>query len=120
MERRFGVCYDFRNPPDSGIPMPSLYAQALEQISVAQPARYYRMEPKRKQYDSGLQTFAWPRGEVIDPLGLSVDALFARVRAGDVYIPALVSTREPAGPSCTISRRASSVATTRPMRSATP
>lgn len=30
--RRFGVCYDFRNPPDSGIAMPDLYAQALEQI----------------------------------------------------------------------------------------
>ena len=31
--RRFGVCYDFRNPPDSGIPMPDLYAQALDQIA---------------------------------------------------------------------------------------
>jgi len=29
---RFGVCYDFRNPPDSGIAMPDLYQQALEQI----------------------------------------------------------------------------------------
>ena len=29
---RFGVCYDFRNPVDSGIAMPDLYAQALEQI----------------------------------------------------------------------------------------
>ena len=29
---RFGVCYDFRNPPDSGIAMPDLYAQALQQI----------------------------------------------------------------------------------------
>ncbi len=71
-------------------------AGALEEMRVAQPARYYRMEPKRKQYDPGLQTFAWPRGEVIDPLGLSIDALFARVRAGDVYIPALVSTGAPA------------------------
>ncbi len=33
LEPRFGVCYDFRNPPDSGIAMPSLYSQALEQIS---------------------------------------------------------------------------------------
>ena len=32
MQRRFGVCYDFRNPPDSGIAMPDLYAQAIEQI----------------------------------------------------------------------------------------
>lgn len=29
---RFGVCYDFRNPVDSGISMPDLYQQALEQI----------------------------------------------------------------------------------------
>jgi len=32
MQPRFGVCYDFRNPPDSGIAMPDLYAQALAQI----------------------------------------------------------------------------------------
>jgi alkanesulfonate monooxygenase SsuD/methylene tetrahydromethanopterin reductase-like flavin-dependent oxidoreductase (luciferase family) len=31
-ERRFGVCYDFRNPPQAQQPMPDLYAQALEQI----------------------------------------------------------------------------------------
>ncbi len=30
--RRFGVGYDFRNPSDSGVAMPDLYAQALEQI----------------------------------------------------------------------------------------
>lgn len=30
---RFGVCYDFRNPPDSGIPMPEVYQQALSQIA---------------------------------------------------------------------------------------
>ncbi len=33
MEPRFGVCYDFRNPADSGIAMPDLYGQALEQIA---------------------------------------------------------------------------------------
>ncbi len=33
VEPRFGVCYDFRNPPDSGISMPDLYSQALEQIT---------------------------------------------------------------------------------------
>lgn len=70
-------------------------AGALDELRVAQPGRYYRMEPKRKQYDGGLQTFTWPRGDVIDPLGLSIDALFARLRAGDVYIPALVSTGQP-------------------------
>ena len=29
---RFGLSYDFRNPPDSSIPMPDFYAEALEQI----------------------------------------------------------------------------------------
>ena len=29
---RFGVCYDFRNPPDSGIAMPDLYQAALRQM----------------------------------------------------------------------------------------
>ncbi len=31
-ELRIGVCYDFRNPPDSGISDQSLYAEALEQV----------------------------------------------------------------------------------------
>ena len=29
---RFGVCYDFRNPSNSGISMPDLYGQVLDQI----------------------------------------------------------------------------------------
>jgi alkanesulfonate monooxygenase SsuD/methylene tetrahydromethanopterin reductase-like flavin-dependent oxidoreductase (luciferase family) len=33
LQPRFGVCYDFRNPPDSGIAMPDLYQQALSQIA---------------------------------------------------------------------------------------
>jgi alkanesulfonate monooxygenase SsuD/methylene tetrahydromethanopterin reductase-like flavin-dependent oxidoreductase (luciferase family) len=37
---RIGVCYDFRNPPDSGIPMPRLYAEALEQIAWADRAGF--------------------------------------------------------------------------------
>ena len=32
---RFGVAYDFRNPPGSGIPNPTLYAQVLEQVAFA-------------------------------------------------------------------------------------
>jgi alkanesulfonate monooxygenase SsuD/methylene tetrahydromethanopterin reductase-like flavin-dependent oxidoreductase (luciferase family) len=32
LQPRFGVCYDFRNPADSGVTTPALYAQALEQI----------------------------------------------------------------------------------------
>jgi alkanesulfonate monooxygenase SsuD/methylene tetrahydromethanopterin reductase-like flavin-dependent oxidoreductase (luciferase family) len=30
---RLGVVYDFRNPPDSGIPTPRLYAEILEQVA---------------------------------------------------------------------------------------
>ena len=30
---RFGVCYDFRNPPDSGVPDRQLYAEALDQVA---------------------------------------------------------------------------------------
>ena len=32
-EPRFGVCYDFRNPPDSGVSDQQLYAEALEQVA---------------------------------------------------------------------------------------
>ncbi len=32
-EPRFGVCYDFRNPPNSGISNQQLYAEALEQVA---------------------------------------------------------------------------------------
>jgi alkanesulfonate monooxygenase SsuD/methylene tetrahydromethanopterin reductase-like flavin-dependent oxidoreductase (luciferase family) len=30
---RFGVVYDFRNPPDSGLAMPRLYAEILDQVA---------------------------------------------------------------------------------------
>src|SRR5215467_4206526 len=30
---RLGVVYDFRNPPDSGIATPDLYAQIIEQVA---------------------------------------------------------------------------------------
>lgn len=29
---RFGVCYDFRNPPDSGVDHATLYAEAMDQV----------------------------------------------------------------------------------------
>lgn len=32
-ELRVGVCYDFRNPPDSGIATHDLYAEALDQVA---------------------------------------------------------------------------------------
>ena len=31
-ELRIGVCYDFRNPTDSGVKNETLYAQILEQV----------------------------------------------------------------------------------------
>jgi alkanesulfonate monooxygenase SsuD/methylene tetrahydromethanopterin reductase-like flavin-dependent oxidoreductase (luciferase family) len=30
---RLGVVYDFRNPPDSGMPTPRLYAEILDQVA---------------------------------------------------------------------------------------
>ena len=32
---RFGVSYDFRNPPDSGVPNSTLYGEILEQVRSA-------------------------------------------------------------------------------------
>jgi alkanesulfonate monooxygenase SsuD/methylene tetrahydromethanopterin reductase-like flavin-dependent oxidoreductase (luciferase family) len=37
---RIGVCYDFRNPPDSGIRTPHLYAEILDQIAWADAAGF--------------------------------------------------------------------------------
>ncbi len=31
-ELRMGVCYDFRNPPDSGVSDQTLYAEILDQV----------------------------------------------------------------------------------------
>ena len=37
---RFGVMYDFRNPPDSGLSMPDLYARVLEQVTLVERLGY--------------------------------------------------------------------------------
>ncbi len=69
----------------------------LDEITVWHPRGPlpdYRMEPRKKQYPEGRQDFAWPRAEVIDPLGLSSDALFTLIKAGTVYFPAQLSTGE--------------------------
>jgi flagellar hook capping protein FlgD len=58
----------------------------------------YRMEPERKQYGKGLQEFAWPRGEVIARLGIAPEALHTRVKAGEVFLPALLTAGEPPAP----------------------
>jgi FlgD Ig-like domain len=58
----------------------------------------YRMEPERKQYGKGLQEFAWPRGEVIARLGIAPEALHTRVKAGEVFLPALLTAGGPPAP----------------------
>lgn len=70
----------------------------LDEIVVRQPAVLYRMEPARRRYEAGRQQFAWPRGDVIDPLRLAVDALHARVRRDEVFFPALLTTGADAAP----------------------
>jgi alkanesulfonate monooxygenase SsuD/methylene tetrahydromethanopterin reductase-like flavin-dependent oxidoreductase (luciferase family) len=37
---RFGVLYDFRNPADSGLSMPDLYAQVLDQVDTIEALGY--------------------------------------------------------------------------------
>ena len=37
---RFGLAYDFRNPPGSSLPTPSLYAQVLDQVVLAEQWGY--------------------------------------------------------------------------------
>lgn len=64
----------------------------LHEVRVWQPARLYRMEPAAKRYGAGRQDFVWPRGDVIGRLGLSLDALYTRVEAGELYYPALLSS----------------------------
>jgi len=66
----------------------------LDEVKVWQPDRLYSMEPSKKRYGKDRQTFDWPRGEVVDRLGLSIGSLYTRIRSGAVYYPALLSTHE--------------------------
>jgi len=60
-------------------------------IEVWQPARLYRMRPLPREYGAGRQGFDWPRGAVVDRLGLAVSSLYTRVEAGGTYYPALLA-----------------------------
>ncbi len=87
----------------------------------------YKMEPDARSYGAGLQRFAWPRAEVIDRLGLSLDALHTRIKSGDSFVPGLLTAGdgpEPAGgyafvfesgagidAECTVSRDSAPVST---------
>lgn len=86
-----------RSSPDERIHVYFWVPQAgkLDELKVWQPGRYYRMEPSRQEFGSGLGKFSWSRSAVIDPMGLSLDSLYARVRAGGIYLPALVTGGEP-------------------------
>ncbi len=55
----------------------------------------YKMEPDSKEFGAGLQSFAWPRGDVIEPMGLSLDSLHTLIKAGGSYIPGLLTTGTP-------------------------
>ncbi len=73
----------------------------LDEIEVWHPrARLhdYVMRAGRKSYGAGRQDFAWPRGAVIDPLGLAIGSLYARIAVGEVHYPALLSNREEPAP----------------------
>lgn len=66
-------------------------------IEVREPSRNYMMHPVKKPHTAGLQTFAWPLGEVIRPLGLDAGRLYAKVsnREETLYFPAFLSNGKP-------------------------
>ncbi|HEX6899112.1 MAG TPA: hypothetical protein VF789_05335 [Thermoanaerobaculia bacterium] len=63
-------------------------------IEVREPGKNYMMHPAKKPYPQGLQSFSWPRGEVVAPLGIDPAGLQARVsnREETVYYPAFLSS----------------------------
>jgi hypothetical protein len=62
-------------------------------IEVWEPDTNYWMVPDRKPYVQGLQAFTWPRGDVLDPLGLTPSVLCPKVRnpSQTLYYPAFLS-----------------------------
>jgi hypothetical protein len=69
-------------------------------IEVREPNSNYMMHPAKKPYAAGLQSFSWPRGEVLAPLGIEVGKLHAKVsnREESVYFPAFLSSGAPPTP----------------------
>lgn len=79
-----------------------LPAEGTPEIVVWQPDLNYLMVPKSKHYGKGLQRFAWPRQEVLAPLGVKIDSLYVRVSNGArIHFPTLLSTSEKPVPSGT-------------------
>jgi hypothetical protein len=100
-----GVHYERKDRINASASQLHLFFWLPESVSprilVWQPSTNYMMEPVNKKYPKGLQSFSWPRQEVIAPLGVNVDTLYTTVRdSREVYFPALLSTSErpkPAG-----------------------
>ena len=71
-----------------------LPARLTPTIEVREPAKNYRMEPAKREYPPGLQSFSWPRGEAVAPLGLDPARLRIKVnnREETVYYPAFLSS----------------------------
>ena len=77
-----------------------LPASLTPTIEVREPVRNYMMHPAKKSYAAGLQSFSWPRGEVLAPLGIEPDRLHAKIsnREETVYYPAFLSAGSPPAP----------------------
>ena len=67
-------------------------AGVVDEFKVWQPARYYRMEPLRRDFGAGLSEFSWKRADVIDPMQLATESLYTRVRSGETFLPAQLTT----------------------------
>jgi hypothetical protein len=62
-------------------------------IEVWEPRTNYWMVPDARPYAGGLQSYDWPRGAVLAPLGLDLASLRPKVRNRDetLYFPALLA-----------------------------
>lgn len=77
-----------------------LPASLTPTIEVREPDKNYMMHPTKKPYAAGLQSFSWPRGEVLGPLGIEAGKLHAKVsnREETLYFPAFLSSGAPPTP----------------------
>ncbi|MFN7963328.1 MAG: hypothetical protein U0002_18855 [Thermoanaerobaculia bacterium] len=102
----------YRQPAERGVPGAQMHlsfwlpeAAALDELLVWKPLPSvthdkvaYRMQPKQRQFAAGRVQFAWPRGEVLDRLEIPPGALYARIKLGESYLPALLAQGEATAP----------------------
>jgi len=99
-----GVHYERKDKINTSAPELHLFfwlpEPVMPDILVWQPSTNYMMEPVKKKYSKGLQSFSWPRQEVIVPLGVKVDTLYTTIQDSSrkVYFPALLSTSDKPAP----------------------